>query len=91
MASRFSTPTASALSERVPLHAVFALGVTQIIGYGTLYYSFSILAPDMAMQFAWSSEWVFGALSVALLAGGLTAAALGGLSIAALSSIAALR
>ncbi|TWB16221.1 putative MFS family arabinose efflux permease [Rhizobium sp. ERR 1071] len=69
--------TASALSERVPLLAVLALGITQIIGYGTLYYSFSILAPDMVAQFAWSSEWVFGALSVALLIGGLTAPWLG--------------
>lgn len=79
MASRFSTQMASVLSERVPLLAVLALGVTQIIGYGTLYYSFSILAPDMAAQFAWSSEWVFGALSVALLIGGLTAPWLGAL------------
>ncbi|MGY5801490.1 arsenite efflux MFS transporter ArsK [Rhizobium sp. LEGMi12c] len=77
MASRSSTLTASALSERVPLLAVLALGVTQIIGYGTLYYSFSILAPDMVAQFAWSSEWVFGALSFALLIGGLTAPWLG--------------
>lgn len=69
--------TANALSERVPLLAVLALGITQIIGYGTLYYSFSILAPDMVAQFAWSSEWVFGALSVALLIGGLTAPWLG--------------
>ncbi|MDK4720362.1 MULTISPECIES: arsenite efflux MFS transporter ArsK [Rhizobium] len=67
----------SALSERVPVLAVLALGLTQIIGYGTLYYSFSILAPDMAAQFSWSSEWVFGALSVALLVGGLTAPWLG--------------
>ncbi|NLS04999.1 arsenite efflux MFS transporter ArsK [Rhizobium sp. P32RR-XVIII] len=70
---------ASDLSERVPLFAVLALGVTQIIGYGTLYYSFSILASDMAAQFGWSSEWVFGALSAALLTGGLTAPWLGAL------------
>ncbi|WP_246661835.1 MULTISPECIES: arsenite efflux MFS transporter ArsK [unclassified Rhizobium] len=77
MANRFSMLTANALSERVPLLAVLALGITQIIGYGTLYYSFSILAPDMVAQFAWSSERVFGALSVALLIGGLTAPWLG--------------
>jgi MFS family permease len=70
-------PTASALSERIPLPAVLGLGVTQIIGYGTLYYSFSILAPDMAATLGWSNEWTFGALSVALLAGGLTAPWLG--------------
>ncbi|WP_183739988.1 arsenite efflux MFS transporter ArsK [Rhizobium sp. BK196] len=70
-------PTASALSERIPVSAIAALGVTQIIGYGTLYYSFSILAPDMAATLGWSNEWTFGALSVALLAGGLTAPWLG--------------
>lgn len=52
---------------------VAALGVTQIVGYGTLYYSFGILAPAMARDIGWSAEWVFGALSVALLAGGLVA------------------
>ncbi|MCQ1851796.1 arsenite efflux MFS transporter ArsK [Neorhizobium galegae] len=69
----------NALSERMPVAAVVALGVTQIIGYGTLYYSFSILAPDMAAHFSWSSEWIFGALSVALLIGGLSAPWLGAL------------
>jgi MFS family permease len=67
----------SALSERVPVSAIIALGITQIIGYGTLYYSFSILASDMAATFGWSNEWIFGALSVALLTGGLTAPWLG--------------
>ncbi|MGK6314498.1 arsenite efflux MFS transporter ArsK [Neorhizobium sp. DT-125] len=67
------------MSERVPVAAIAALGVTQIIGYGTLYYSFSILAPDMATHFAWSNEWIFGALSAALLIGGLTAPWLGAL------------
>lgn len=52
---------------------IAALGLTQIIGYGTLYYSFGILAPAMARDFGWPGEWVFGALSVALLAGGLAA------------------
>jgi MFS family permease len=64
-------------AERPPVAAILALGVTQIIGYGTLYYSFSILAPDMAARFGWSSEWVFGVLSVALLIGGFTAPWLG--------------
>lgn len=60
-----------------PIAAIVALGITQIIGYGTLYYSFSILAGDMAKDLAWPTEWVFGALSAALLAGGLTAPWLG--------------
>lgn len=61
------------MARQTPLAAVAALGVTQIIAYGTLYYSFSILAPDMANDLGWSKEWVFGALSAALLAGGLAA------------------
>ncbi|TPN13007.1 arsenite efflux MFS transporter ArsK [Mesorhizobium sp. B2-1-3] len=63
--------------ERSPLTAIAALGVTQIIGYGTLYYSFSILAADMARDLDWPTEWIFGALSAALLVGGLTAPWLG--------------
>ncbi|RDV01880.1 arsenite efflux MFS transporter ArsK [Undibacter mobilis] len=52
---------------------IAALGVTQIIGYGTLYYSFSILEPSISRDFGWSSEWMFGAFSGALLIGGLVA------------------
>jgi MFS family permease len=63
--------------SRIPWSAVLLLGVTQIIGYGTLYYSFSILAPAMARDFGLSSEGIFGILSVALLVGGLTAPSLG--------------
>lgn len=62
---------------RSPIAAVIALGITQIIGYGTLYYSFSILAADMAKDLSWPVEWLFGALSAALLVGGLTAPWLG--------------
>jgi MFS family permease len=65
------------MSERPPIGTILALGLTQIIGYGTLYYSFSILAPDMARDLNWSSEWIFAALSVALLLGGLSAPWLG--------------
>ena len=53
--------------------AVATLGLTQIIGYGTLYYSFSALAASMAKDIGWSQEWVFGAFSISLLVGGLAA------------------
>lgn len=65
------------MTARLPVGAIAALGVTQNIGYGTLYYSFSILAGGMATSLSWSQEWVFAALSVALLIGGLTAPWLG--------------
>ncbi|TIT34379.1 MAG: arsenite efflux MFS transporter ArsK [Mesorhizobium sp.] len=77
MASSNRGPSELDASERAPIAAIAALGVTQIIGYGTLYYSFSILAADMARDLGWPTEWIFGALSAALLIGGLTAPWLG--------------
>jgi MFS family permease len=56
-----------------PALPVLLLGITQIIGYGTVYYSFAILAGDIARSFGWSVAWVMGAFSLALLVGGLTA------------------
>lgn len=56
---------------------IWGLGLTQIIGYGTLYYSFSILAPGMAKDFDWPQEWVFGIFSASLLVGGLAAPSIG--------------
>jgi len=60
--------------------AIWALGITQIIGYGTLYYSFSILAPGIAEEFGIAVEWVYGSISLALLAGGLISPYAGGLA-----------
>jgi MFS family permease len=65
------------MNERLPIAAIVSLGVTQIIGYGTLYYSFSILAPEMAKDFGWSVDWVFGLLSAALFLSGLVAPSAG--------------
>src|SRR5262245_24243092 len=61
------------LDRLVLAKAIWALGLTQIIGYGTLYYSFSILAPSMAQEFGLSEGWAFGALSASLFAGSLFA------------------
>lgn len=52
---------------------IAGLGATQIVGYGTLYYGFSVVAPSMATDLGWSREWIFGAFSVALLVGGVAA------------------
>ena len=57
----------------IPAGAIWGLGLTQIIGYGTLYYSFSILAAAMAEDFGLSEDWVFAALSASLFAGSLFA------------------
>lgn len=60
--------------------AIWALGITQIIGYGTLYYSFSILAPNVAGDLQVPVEWIYGCISLALLAGGLVSPWAGGLA-----------
>lgn len=59
---------------------ICALGITQIIGYGTLYYSFSILAPGIADEFGIAVEWIYGSISLALLAGGIISPYAGGLA-----------
>ncbi|MCX7304074.1 MAG: arsenite efflux MFS transporter ArsK [Hyphomicrobiales bacterium] len=56
-----------------PAVAIWALGVTQIIGYGTLFYSFPVLAPAMSVELQLPQEWVFAALSAALFLGSLLA------------------
>ncbi|RYH98434.1 MAG: MFS transporter, partial [Acetobacteraceae bacterium] len=71
---------AETTAQPSPARAIWALGVTQIIGYGTLYYSFSILAPEIATAFDISIEWIYGCISLALLAGGLVSPYAGGLA-----------
>lgn len=64
-------------AAKVPVGVVCALGLTQIIGYGTLYYSFSILAPGMAADLGLTLSEVFAIFSAALFIGGLTAGYVG--------------
>lgn len=64
-------------SSKISAGLVSALGLTQIIGYGTLYYSFSILAPGMAADLGLSLAEVFGVFSVSLFIGGLSATYIG--------------
>ena len=66
--------------QKIPAAAVWGLGLTQIIGYGTIFYSFSILAPAMATRPGWPEQWIFGALSVSLLISGLLAPTAGRLA-----------
>lgn len=57
--------------------AIFALGATQVIGYGTCYYAYSILAPAVAREFGVPIEILFAVFSAALLVGGLSSPLLG--------------
>lgn len=47
------------------------LGITQIMGYGTLMYAYAVLLPPMASDLGLSLSQIFGVLSAGLLFGGL--------------------
>ena len=53
------------------------IGVSMTIGYGTLYYPFAILGPEIARSQGWSTGFVFGVFSVALLTSAVTASLVG--------------
>ncbi|HTN66151.1 MAG TPA: MFS transporter [Burkholderiaceae bacterium] len=53
------------------------LGCTQIISWGTLYYAFAILGPEIQRETGWRTELVFGAFSWCILVAGLVAAPAG--------------
>ncbi|MEH7830231.1 MFS transporter [Gemmobacter denitrificans] len=56
---------------------IAALGVTQIIGYGALYYAYAVLTPAMATDFNVTEPTLFAIFSIGLLLGGFTAPAFG--------------
>lgn len=56
-----------------------ALGITQVFGYGTLYYAFTVLAPRITADFGWAPEWTFGGFAIGLLLGGAVAPVTGSL------------
>lgn len=49
------------------------LGITQIMGYGALYYAYAILLPEMAVDLGLSLTAIFGVLSLGLFFGGALA------------------
>ncbi len=58
-------------SKQEPLwFVVTALGVTQIIGWGTTFYALGALSPDIAIDRGWPPTLIFGAFSGALLVSG---------------------
>lgn len=54
-----------------PYVPAIGLGITQILGYGTLMYAYAILLPHMARDLGLSLSTVFGILSLGLFFGGL--------------------
>lgn len=59
-------------------HRIIAiLATTQIATWGSLYYAFSIVAPDIAREMGRSAQLVYGAFSWSLLVAGLVATPVG--------------
>jgi MFS family permease len=56
---------------------VSAIGVAQILAWGSSYYLLSLLAGPIVADTGWSLAWVFGALSVGLLVSGLVSPRIG--------------
>jgi MFS family permease len=55
------------------------LGVTQVIGYGSIYYAYPILVPHISAEFGVAPTSLFAVLSAGLLLGGLLSPYFGGL------------
>jgi MFS family permease len=59
------------MTPQSPWKIISILSVTQVMSWGSLYYAFAILAPDMQRELGWRAEVVFGAFSWSLLVAGL--------------------
>jgi len=72
-----SQAVASGQSEADPtayrprLVVVSALGITQILAWGSTYYLPAVLAAPIVADTGWPLEWVVGGLSIGLLIAGL--------------------
>jgi MFS family permease len=56
-----------------PWRAVFVLGITQIIAWGTIFYSLVLTAPLILAETGWSLSFIMGGFSLGLLIAGLVA------------------
>ncbi len=58
-------------------HIILALGITQIVGYGSVFYSFSLLMEPLQQALFSSKSVIVGAFSTALLVSGICATFIG--------------
>ena len=65
------------MTERSRLTVISALGVVQILAWGSSYYLSAVLAAPIADDTGWPLSWVIGALSIGLLTAGAIAPLLG--------------
>jgi MFS family permease len=65
------------MTSQAPWKIISILSFTQVVSWGSLYYAFAILAPDIQHELGWRAEVVFGAFSWSLLVAGLVSAPAG--------------
>jgi MFS family permease len=70
-------PEAPAIASRPRWLVVSALGICQILAWGSTYYLPSVLAEPIARATGWPAAWVVGGLSVGLLVSGLVSPLVG--------------
>src|SRR5262245_5936782 len=62
-----AAPNGGAWLRQPATHAVLALGITQIIAWGTTLYALGVLGKPIAEDTGWSQSLVFGGLTIGLL------------------------
>ncbi|WP_458094484.1 MFS transporter [Roseomonas sp. WA12] len=66
-----------ALASPPRLVVVSAIGIAQILAWGSSYYLLAVLAGPVAADTGWSLTWIMGALSVGMLVSGLASPRIG--------------
>ena len=61
---------AAASGEPNRVAVITALGLTQILAWGSSYYLLAVLAPVVAADTGWPLAWIVGGLSLGLVAAG---------------------
>lgn len=67
----------NAIAERPRALVVSAIGVGQILAWGSTYYLPAVLAVPIARETGWPLSWLFGALSLGLVVSGLVSPRVG--------------
>jgi len=67
----------AAAADRPRWAVVSAIGIAQILAWGSSYYLLSLLAGPIVVDTGWPLAWVFGALSIGLLVSGLVSPRVG--------------
>ena len=68
---------ADAIIGRKRLVVISAIGISQILAWGSSYYLMAVLAGPVCADTGWSRNWVVGALSIGLLVSGLVSPRVG--------------